>query len=200
KTHEGSVPATRLASAWARRLADDGDWEGVRRILPQAMPGEETDCLDWQARHALGDARALDEITTQWDTLDAAQTSCEPVLAAAVSAGRIDENALWQRFRRPIDSRSPAAARTTLEWRGLPQAREIDRLIADPAAYFDQLPANFNATRAGRELAIAALVRMARKDETASAYVRMLKREAAFSPPERAYLYASFGYLGALSR
>lgn len=200
QTHQGSVPASRLASAWARYLADENDWGSVSQLLPNALSNAETRCLDWRSRHALGDTTALDEIAAQWETLDAAHTACEPVLAAAVTSGRIDENAAWQRFRRQIDSRRPAASRATLEWMGLPQAREIDRLIADPAAYFDQLPANFNTARAGREMAIAALVRMARKDETAAAYIRMLKRETDFLPAERAYLYASFGYLGALSR
>ena len=200
RTYQGSVPASRLASAWARHLADENDWRGVRQVLPDALSNAESRCLDWRSRHALGDTTALDEIAAQWATLDTVHSACEPAVAAAVTSGRIDENAAWQRFRRQIDSRTPTAARATLEWMGLSQARELDRLIANPAAYFDQLPAHFNATRAGREMAIAALVRMARQDETVAAYVRMLKRETDFSSAERAYLYASFGYLGALSR
>src|SRR5690606_13933369 len=67
--HSGSVPATRLAAHWLRRLAADEDWEGVLRVFPHTEPDVELRCLAWQARHRLGDAAVLDEVAASWREL-----------------------------------------------------------------------------------------------------------------------------------
>lgn len=194
-----TVPASRLRAQWLRRLAKDEQWGDFMAVFRRhADPDEEVRCLAWQARHALGDRSALDEIAAQWDGLFASHASCDGVLKAAVDAGRVDTEAVWWRFRRQIDSREPDAARKTLAWLGV-DARPLDRLLAKPADYFDKLPADFGKTRAGRELALAALVRLARSD-VPPAHVRFLRRSEQFRPGEQAWMYLVLGHMGALSR
>src|SRR5690606_29057048 len=109
--------------------------------------------------------------------------ACDPVFDAVVAAGRIDADSLWWRFRHQIHSRQPEQARRTLQWLGV-DASSLDAILARPEAHFDGLTDDFSRTRAGRELALAALVRIARSD-VPPAQVRFLRRFEHFSAQER---------------
>ncbi|AUN95922.1 lytic transglycosylase domain-containing protein [Pseudazoarcus pumilus] len=197
--HSGSVPATRLAAHWLRRLAADEDWEGVLRVFPHTEPDVELRCLAWQAHHRLGDAAVLDEVAASWRELLANPVACDAVLEAVATTAHVALDEVWWRFRQQIDSRDPSPAHATLEWLGVGQERALRQLLADPAGYLDRLPDDFHRTRAGRELALAALVRLARRDPPL-AHVRLLRRAERFTADEQRHAYLALGYHGALSR
>ncbi|MBA4741156.1 MAG: lytic transglycosylase domain-containing protein [Azoarcus sp.] len=197
--HSGSVPAARLAAQWLRRLAVDEDWEGVLNVFPHTEADVELRCLAWLARHHLGDATVFDEVATAWRDLASNPAACDPVLETAATTARVPVDEVWWRFRQQIDSRDPSPARTTLEWLGVGQARPLRQLLADPAGYLDRLPEDFHRSRAGRELALAALVRLARRDPPL-AHVRLLRRAEHFTTDEQRHAYLALGYHGALSR
>ncbi|MBS0543198.1 MAG: transglycosylase, partial [Proteobacteria bacterium] len=161
----GSQLAERLRGDWLRRLAKDGDWAGFLQLYPDLqVPDAELRCHARTARLMSGDRGVLTEVAAQWTELIDSPPACEPTLRAAVELGLVGEDDVWWRARRQVEGRTPAAARTTLTWlpSGMPAMGEFDQAVRSPAQYLDRLPANFAVTRAGRELALAALARMAR--------------------------------------
>jgi len=200
----GSLLAERLREDWLRRLAADGAWDAFLRIYPDlANPDAELRCHAWRARLNANDPTLFAEVAAQWRDLNGNHGACEPVLGALAQVGRVSPDEVWWRFRRQIDSRTPAAARTTLGWlprSEAPSVADFDRAMKSPGPYLDRLPANFAATRGGRELALAALVQLARRDDPRAAQVRFLRISDRLDHGERAYVHAVLGHHGALAR
>ncbi len=89
-----------------------------------------------------------------------------------MSAGRVRDDEIWQRLRSLLETKRLSAAKSTaafLPANQQPDAATLERIIDAPAAYLHKLKPNFAATRAGRELAMAALARLARQDPEAAA-------------------------------
>jgi soluble lytic murein transglycosylase len=194
---QGSLLAERLRAGWLRRMARDEDWAAYRLQFDEALdPDQDLICHGWNARLHSGDPSALEEAAVHWSELDDAPDACEPVLQALVSRGRVEADEVWWRLRRQIEGRSPKSARVTVGWLPggeAPAYGQIERLLASPGKFLDHLPANFSATRAGRELAMAALVRVMRDDARAG-YARMMRIDDRFKAEERAYLFAVLGF------
>jgi soluble lytic murein transglycosylase len=201
--HPGTATGERLQAAWLRRLAKDEDWNGFLALFASHRnPDAELRCLQWQARLLTGDTTAVDELMSGWAGLADANEGCLPVLRMAALQRSVDEEALWQHFRLQIDSRSPDRAQMTLAWidgKDAAQDSTLTQAIRSPATFVDRLAPNFAVNRRGRELAIAALVRLARSDPLA-AYARFTRLSDRLSHEDRRYLHAVFGHHAALSR
>lgn len=198
----GSQLAERLRGDWLRRLAKDGDWAGFSQLYPDLQaPDAELRCHARTARLMNGDRAVLAEVAAQWADLTDSPAACEPTLRAAVELGLVSEDDVWWRIRRQIEGRSPASARPTLTWlpSGLPAIGEFDQAIRSPAQYLDRLTANFAVSRAGRELALGALARLAREDAR-SAYVRLLRIQDRLDGNERAYAHSVLAWQAALDQ
>lgn len=193
----GSMLAERLRADWLRRLAKDGDWAGFRQLYPDLQtPDSELRCLDWTARLMSGDREPLAEVAARWASLSDAHGACDIVLGAAVGSGAVVTEEVWWRFRRQVDSRNPSSARNTLEWLNEANPAAFDQAIRSPAQYIDRLPANFAVSRAGRELAVAALVRLAR-DDHAGAHTRLIRLQDRLENAERAHVFAALAHRAA---
>lgn len=190
--------AERLRGDWLRRLAREERWERYLQVFAELRrPDQELSCHAWTARLQLGDASALDEAARQFVTLSEAREACEPVLQRVLLAGRVDQESFWQRFRRQVDAKNPAAARNTLAWlpdQGPLLAMQLDRVLANPAAYLSQTTAD--ASRGQRELLLAALARLAREDVD-SALGQLHRLSEALSPAEVAYGWAILAHRAA---
>lgn len=186
----GSNLAERLRADWLRRLAKDGDWAGFVRLYAGLQnPDGELRCAAWTARLLTGDRSALDEVAQQWDSLIDAHDACDMPLRSAVGSGQVSEDQVWQRIRRQVDTRNPATALASLSLLAqdsAPAPADLDQAIRSPAPWLDRLPANFAVTRAGRELALAALVRLARED-IPGARLRLLRIQDRLGAEERNY-------------
>ena len=186
----GSNLAERLRADWLRRMAEDGDWPGFLRLYPALRnPDGELRCSAWTARILSGDRSALDEVAQQWAGLTEAHAACDLALRSAVSSGHVSEDQVWQRIRRQVDTRSPAAALASLSMLpagSAPSQADLDQAIRSPAPWLDRLPPNFAVTRAGRELALVALARLAREDIPA-ARLRLLRIQDRLTADERSY-------------
>ena len=186
----GSNLAERLRADWLRRMAKDGDWAGFVRLYSGLQnPDGELRCSAWTARLLTGDRSALDEVAQQWDGLTDAHSACDMALRSAVGSGHVGEDQVWQRIRRQVDTRNPAAALASLTFLAqdsAPAAADFDQAIRSPAPWLDRLPANFAVTRAGRELALAALVRLTRED-IPGARLRLLRIQDRLGAEERNY-------------
>ncbi|HJV25038.1 MAG TPA: transglycosylase SLT domain-containing protein [Aromatoleum sp.] len=196
-----SLLAERLRADWLRHMARDRDWSGFLQLYPDLRePDAELRCLQRNARLENGDMTVIAEVQDRWMELVDANSACETVFRTLALAGHITPDQLWWRIRRQTDSRNPAAARATLSWLPVSEApalAEFERATKSPAAYLDKLPPNFSTTRIGREVALAALTRLARED-VAAARVRFDRIEERFAAEERSYLYAVLGHQGAL--
>ena len=197
----GSLLAERLRSDWLRRMVRDRDWEGVIQLFPDLRePDAELRCLYRVARLEAGDMGVLAEVRERWMSLTDNHKACDPVLRTLALTGEVGLDELWWRVRRQIEGRTPEVARTTLAWfpaNEAPASSEFDRVLRAPASYLDRLPPNFGATRAGRELAVTALVRVARENaETAARHLERIGSR--LGNDERAYVFAVLGHHGAL--
>ncbi|MDY0012968.1 MAG: transglycosylase SLT domain-containing protein [Rhodocyclaceae bacterium] len=196
----GSLLAERLRGEWLKRLARDGDWATYSNIFPGLIdPDRELTCLAWNARLRAGDGQLPEEVVAVLRDQPESPEACDPVLQALAADGRLDTEDLWWRFRHQMEGRRPAAAKGTLALLPAGQApdlAELERMLKSPALYLDRLPANFSVSRSGRELAIAALVRVAREDVRAAA-ARFARLDERFSGEEKGYVYAVLGWAGA---
>jgi soluble lytic murein transglycosylase len=197
QAQSGSLLAERLRGEWLRRLARDGEWSTYTRIYTGlAEPDRELQCHAWNARWRAGEVQALEEAASRWADLAEIPTACEPLLQTLAVNGRLTVDELWWGFRHQMEGRNPDGARAILSW--LPAAEapaegELDRLLKSPALFVDRLAVNFSINRTGRELALGALVRLAREDVRAAA-VRFARLEERFRPEERAYLLGVLGW------
>ncbi|KON81451.1 lytic transglycosylase domain-containing protein [Azoarcus sp. PA01] len=199
-----SLLAERLRADWLRRTVRDEDWSGFLRLYVDLRePDAELRCHYRTARLNLGDTAVLAETRAQWMELTGSHVACEPVLRALATGGGVGIDELWWRFRRQVETRSFTAARSTLAWLAageMPKLASFDHAVKSPAAYLDRLPANFAATRPGRELALTALVSLAREDDPRAAQVRFERISDRLDHDERAYAHAILGHYGALAR
>ena len=203
RNESGSLLGERLRADWLRRLAKEGDWTSFVALFPGLLnPDREMRCMAWTARLRTGEPRALDELTAEWSTLDDAPAACETALRAAYDSGHIAEDEVWRRARRQTDTRKPEDARLTWSWLpagSAPSVADVEQALRSPTAWLDRLPANFAVTRAGRELALAALTRIAREDARA-AHGRLLSLQDRLGHEERSYVHAVIAMHAALDQ
>ncbi|MDR3213067.1 MAG: lytic transglycosylase domain-containing protein [Azoarcus sp.] len=186
----GTLLAERLRADWLRKLAKNGEAERFLQIYPGLQnPDGELRCLAWNSRLASGDGKVLNEIAANWPSLTYAHASCAPVLRAAADRGKVSGEEVWGLFRRRVDTRSPSRARGILAWLANDkQIKTFDQVIRGPKRYLDRLPAKFAASRPGRELALAAITRLAR-DDVDTAHVRFLRISKRLTASERDYAW-----------
>jgi len=185
----GTLLAERLRVDWLRRMARDGDWSYFLQIYPSLLsPDNEMRCQAWNARLATGDRKVLDEVARNWSSLTSAHSACSSVMRAAIDHGKVSTDDVWRLFRRRVDTRSPARAKTVLGWLAPGSAKAFDQAVRNPKRTLDRLPPKFASTRAGREMALVALTRLARSDVSA-AYTRFQRISGRLTPEERAHAW-----------
>ena len=195
------VIGDRLRMAWSKRLARENDWRTIQ-ILHTAIerPDDEQTCLGQRAALELG-AKAVPEARAGWLERPLQQQGCADLQQRLVSGGLIEEDLIWLRLQRDIDSRTPQNAITVARWlppASTPPAGSLERLIADPAAFLATLPPAAGQ-RSAQELLLAAIVRISR-DDAGQAYVRLVERGNELQDEQRALAYAALGLHGAQSR
>ena len=185
----GTLLAERLRADWLRRMAKEGDWSYFRQIYPSLQnPDNELRCQAWNARLATGDRSVLDEIAKNWSSMTTVHAACSPVLRAALNQGKVSAQDAWQLFRRRVDTRSPARARVVLGWIAPQSMKTFEQAVRNPKRMLDRPPPKLTQTRAGREMALAAITRLARTDISA-AYIRFQRISSRFTPEERAHAW-----------
>ncbi len=200
--YPGSMLAERLYGDWLRRLAKDGYWASFVHLYPNLQsPDADLRCAYWTGRMMTGDRTVLDELARQWSDLPDTPAACESVLQAVAGAGLVSEADIWQRLRRQTLTSNLDAARTTLRWipGGAALLPGFDQATRSPGAYLDRLPASFAVQRGGREMALAALTRLAR-DDARTAQTRLARIESRLEADERAYAWASLALRAALAQ
>ncbi|HEX8963908.1 MAG TPA: transglycosylase SLT domain-containing protein [Rhodocyclaceae bacterium] len=198
----GSYIAEKLRGDWLRWLGKQGAWDTFQQEYPKlAQPDNELSCYALQARLAVQhDAAALDEARPLWFSLLDMPDSCVPLMEQLISAGRLDADDVWQRVRRLLGANKLREAKRFANYLPLGQApspKTLEAVADKPARWLAKRPANFAATRVGREMALFAVIRMARSDPAAAA-TQWQDVEKSFSPADRAYAWGQLAWQAAL--
>lgn len=194
--------AEKLRQEWSKRLARENNWPQFEaEYLMLAQPDQDLQCSAVLAGGNTGiDAqRALE---AQWLTLMDTPESCSRVFHSLVRAGRFSAEDIWQRFRRQVETKRFTGARQTLDW--LPDGQEpasaaLSMALENPARYLSSPAGRAPVGRPGRELAMAALARLARSD-VREALARWHGIDDAFREEDRAYVSGQLGWMAALAQ
>ena len=196
------VIGDRLRMAWSKRLAGENDWRTIQSLHAAIeRPDDEQTCLGQRAALELGAKAAVAEARAGWLERPLQRQGCADLQQRLVSGGLIEEDLIWLRLQRDIDSRTPQNAVTVARWlapASMPPAGSLERLIANPATFLATLP-TAAGQRSAQELLLAAIVRISR-DDAGQAYVRLIERGNELNDEQRAFAYAALGLHGAQSR
>jgi peptidoglycan lytic transglycosylase len=198
--HENTLLAERLRIQWLKHLARNGLWRDFDRDYPLLVGSDrELHCYALQSRLQRNEGGALDEALDLWLSLDLPD-SCAAPLAALHAAGRVGTDDVWERLRRLLEDGRMGAARASAELLPAvdqPDPRSLAKAVDAPAAYLDRQDATFPAQLVPRELAVAALARLARSDPKVAAE-RLESLKSRLSAAQRGHLYAQLGWQAAL--
>jgi soluble lytic murein transglycosylase len=198
----GTLLAERLRIDWLRRMVRDGDWSYFLQLYPSLQnPDNEMRCQAWNARLATGDRKVLDEIARSWPSLTFTHSACSPAMRQAISQGAVSTDDAWRLFRRRVDTRTPARAKEVLNWLAPGSAKAFEQAVRNPKRTLDCpqskrnpkrtldcLSPNFANTRAGREMALVAITRLARSD-VSGAHARFQRISGKLTSEERTHAW-----------
>ena len=198
--NDGSYVAEKLRADWIRWLGKRSTWNEVDAEFPKLLaPEPDVTCYSLQARLARGDQNVLAEADKHWQTMLEPPEACRPIIEALVSNQRVDAEEVWARARRQLEMNRPGAAKTTLNYLPLsqmPDSRALDSAISSAMSYLVRQPANWNSSRAGRELAAIAIQRIAANDPRQAAD-ELEKIKRSLHDSERQWAWSQIALQGA---
>lgn len=206
--HEGSYLAEKLRADWLKVLAGRQDWVAFQEEYPRLVqPDRELACHALQGRLARQqDVSVLDEARSLWlsvmhpSALDPLPEPCMPLMERLIADGRLSGDDLWARMRYLLEAGKLPAARQTLLRLPVserPDVRTLEAVAESPVRHLAKLPADFAASRPGREMALFAVQRMARSDPLAAA-TQWRAMEARFSEADRAHAWGRLAWQAAM--
>lgn len=195
--YKGSYVGERLRADWLKYLGKGELWNVFEVEWPAVQqPDQELACYGLQWRLQRGDAGALDEALPLWRNVLDLPESCRPLLSKLVAAGRFGADDMWLRIRRAVEAKRVGSARYAAAWlldSDAVDGRTLDQVIDNPERYLERLSPRFSTTRRGRELALAAVGRLAAVDAKSAAR-HWQSIDHRFSAEERAYAAGQIGW------
>lgn len=191
--HDGSYVAEKLRADWIRWLAKRSTWTEVDAEFPKMLaPEPDIVCLSQQARLARDDRTVLVEAEKLWLTMLEPPESCRPILDTLIASQRLGVDDVWARARRQLEANRPTWAKTTLNYlpdSQIPEGKALDHAINSAMSHLVRQPANWHASRAGRELAAFAIQRLASNDPRVAAD-ELEKIKGKLQEPERQWAWS----------
>jgi len=194
-----SYLSDKLRGDWLRWLGKNQRWDLFAAEYP-ALVGKDTElaCYALQARTALGDSAALREAKAYWFSAEDQPDSCLPLFAGQAANGLLTVEDVWARLRLTLEAGNVSVAKHVARYFPGQQEiplRELERAAENPAVFLDKRPVDLK-TRAGRELTIFALSRLARSQpQQALPYWNGLSSR--FSAEEQAYAWGQLALYAA---
>lgn len=187
-----SYLADKLRADWLRVLGKNQEWELFFGEFPLLLNQDsEITCYALQGRVAKGDGNALPEARKLWlGSATELPASCDPLFTALIDGEMLFVKDVWARLRLALEAGNVVLARNIVRY--LPPSlafptRVLDQAADNPSAFLDRLPVDLG-NRAGRELTLFALYRVARSQtQLAAAYWKSLQSH--FSPEDQEYLW-----------
>jgi soluble lytic murein transglycosylase len=170
--HAGSYLADRLRGEWLKELGRRGEWARFEQELGALVQDDlEIRCHAWRARLARGDASAADDARAIWREPRELPEGCNALAEHLLRSGAADPELVWRRVRLLLQNNQLNAARRAFAW--LPAGEAPDERIFSIAATAPQRlvanPPRDLSRRAAREMALFALIRLARDEPEAAA-------------------------------
>jgi soluble lytic murein transglycosylase len=191
--------ADRLRVDWLKALGKRGDWANFAiDYPPPSREDVELQCYGIQYRWQRDAAAALAAAKPLWFTGRTTPDACEPLFAALIASGGLTLADRTERFRLATAAgnlRLAHALAGAMPGNRRITAREFAAVDRDPLRALAKGPPSLN-TPAGRELALYALDRAARKD-AAAARDAWLKWRGRIDPADRNYGNLRIAYHGA---
>ncbi len=164
--YKGSLLAERLRKAWLKALAKSDNWQAFYdQYSAVESPDTELYC-DWlQAREELGNPAAVKEAASLWFSPKGQPQSCGPLFNALIASHAISEQDIWKRIRMILGVGDLTLAREIndqLPKRARMNDRSLVRAYERPVRYLKRNGSPKG--RAEREIAIFAVLRIARSD------------------------------------
>lgn len=199
--HAGSYLAEKTRALWLKWLVGKREWAQARQQFAALIkPDAEAVCLGLDARVHLGEPEAAGAARELLDAPGPLAAACLPPMERLAQSGELPAEAIWQRLRGQLAQGRLKEARTLAGWlpsQTAPAWRSVETVADHPARYLAKLPENFAARRSQRELAMFAVLRMAKSD-TRVAAARWKDIEAQFADAERAFVWSRLALRAAL--
>lgn len=192
--------ADRLRADWLRYMARGGDWDAYNTELPKlANPDLELTCFGLDQRVRRQDAGALHDARALWFTPKSVPDACNQMFLRLGGLGMITTEDAWARLRLATVAGNLAATKDILLFLPPDQApslKHFEKAQANPQKYLDKPPLSLRY-RAGREIAVFAVLRLATKD-VVSAGSRWASIAPQYPAREHAAVWGELAYVAAM--
>ncbi len=200
--HSGTYLGEKARGDWLKWLMRQEDWSAARvQFAHMERPDADAQCRGLDVRLRLNEPEALDEARVLLTSEAPLAEPCRAPLARLADQGALSSDKLWERLRRQLALGKLKEARTLAGWlpaKEAPAWRTIETIDNHPARYLAKLPERFADSRSGRELALFAVLRMARTDVRVAA-ARWADIEAAYPAVERSAGWGRLAYWAAIA-
>ncbi|MEW5881496.1 MAG: transglycosylase SLT domain-containing protein [Pseudomonadota bacterium] len=197
--HAGTYIADRMRLEWLLALGARGDLATFSRELPQLVWNDDGQlrCYAMLARYTRNEGRRIGELAREARRLLAASREsggdgCMALTEALLASGHVSP---WERLRALVEQNQIATAKRLAASIPKIDAAQLAQAIDRPAAWL--AAHGRRLTEAQRELAIIAIVRLAR-DEPALAARHADALNMDLSPEQRGIVWGRIGHMGAL--
>jgi len=190
--YDDTLLADRLRGEWLKVLAKKDEWNLFSAEFPLLLnESVELTCYALQGRERNDDGTALLEARALWFSAQIQPDSCYPLFETMFKRKVLGPEDVWQRLRLALEAGDLAAAKRIIQYlpvKEAPNLRLIKSIADKPERYLAR-PDDDLKTRAGRELRLFALYRLARSDpQQAAGYLQKL--EDRLNEQERDYAWA----------
>ncbi|MBI1174259.1 MAG: transglycosylase SLT domain-containing protein [Sideroxydans sp.] len=186
----------RLRGEWLKLLGKNQQWDAFTAEYPHLVNADnELTCYALQARRLTQEQDALSEARKLWFSGTGQPESCSVLFEAALAAGIISEQDVWQRLRLALEAGNVSLAKQLagrLPAKQAPDAAALGHAYNDPERYLIRARLK-HADMGQRTVALFALQRLA-KQLPALAYRHWRKIESDFPKAEQQYFYGWLGY------
>lgn len=185
-----------LRGEWLKVLGKNQQWDSFDAEYPRLLnENTELTCYALQSRRRSHEQEALREARMLWFNSSGQPESCGPLFDAALSAGIITGQDVWQRMRLTLEAGNVTLAKKLSEHLGgdlAVSAAALGRAAADADRYLEKVQLE-NASQGQRAVALFALHRLA-KQSPDLAYGHWKRVATFFTEGEQDYFYGWLGH------
>ena len=194
--HEDYAFEQSLRESLLKKLGRHKKWTLFAQELAryQATKNTAVECLTAEAAHVRDSNASLMPSKGLWLTGQSQPRECDTLFDAMESAGVIDEDAVWQRFRMAAEENRVSLAKAIMKRsKGYQSSQQklMSSAYKSPSTFLKKKRVSFS-TRFGHEANLFALTRLARKD-TWTAINAYKKIASLLSRDEQSYFHAMLG-------
>lgn len=198
--HEDYAFVQSLRGGLLKKLGRHKKWSLFAQELALYQPTKNTavECLAAEAAHVRDSNVSLMPYKHLWLAGSSQPRECDTLFDAMESAGVIDEEAVWQRFRMATEKNRVSLAKAIMKRsKGYQSAHQklMSSAYKSPSTFLKKKRASFG-TKFGHEVNLFALTRLARKD-TWTAISAYKKITSLLTRDEKSHFHAMLGLLAA---